>query len=105
MVSEMTESGSSNCAFPKKWYIITLKLWSDKSSECNEQSLWEKTIQTVYKVFQQSHFFADIQFGFRNQYSCLHAIAQLSELLRESYDLQIGGYACFIDIEKAFDTI
>ena len=57
------------------------------------------------KFFSQTKLFADNQFGFRNQYSCLHATAQTSQFLNEWYDLRSEGYASFIDIKKAFDTI
>ena len=68
--------------------------------------VFEKILYTrKRKFFSQTNLFADNQFGFRNQYSCLHGTAQTTQFLSEWYDLRSEGYACFNDIKKAFDTI
>ena len=45
------------------------------------------------------------QFGFRPKKSCIHAIAKITEYIRDSIDRKETGQACFVDLSKAFDTI
>ena len=45
------------------------------------------------------------QFGFRSKHSCVHAISTLTEYMRNEIDRKRTGQACFIDLQKAFDSL
>ena len=47
----------------------------------------------------------DLQFGFRQKYSTLHALIHLTDKIREQLDS--GNFTCgiFVDLQKAFDTV
>ena len=45
------------------------------------------------------------QFGFRQNLSCINAIAEITEFMRKAIDKKHYGLAAFIDLKKAFDTV
>ena len=45
------------------------------------------------------------QYGFRPKKSCIHAIAKITEYIRDSIDRKKTGQACFVDLSKAYNTI
>ena len=46
------------------------------------------------------------QFGFRQNISCINAIAEITEFMRKAIDKKKHyGLAAFIDLKKAFDTV
>ena len=45
------------------------------------------------------------QFGFRPKLSSLHAIESVTELTRNFIESQSMGFACFLDFQKALETI
>ena len=45
------------------------------------------------------------QLGFRSKHSCVHAISTLTEYMRNEIDRKRTGQACFIDLQKAFDSL
>ena len=49
--------------------------------------------------------FTTAQFGFRSQKSCADAITTVTEYMRDEIDEKSRGQACFIDLQKAFDTL
>ena len=56
--------------------------------------------------FLEKHqLFSNEEFGFRPKHSCAHAIASVTELKRIVIESQKMGFACFIDFQKAFETI
>ena len=68
--------------------------------------VFEKVLNTRMVEFLEKHqLLSNIQFGFRPKRSCTHAIASVTELMRNVIDSQKMGFACFIDFQKAFDTI
>ena len=46
-----------------------------------------------------------MQYGFRNNMSCVDAIAAITEFIRTEKDKKAQGQACFIDLQKIFDTL
>ena len=44
-------------------------------------------------------------YGFRNKMSCTDAIGAITDCIRDVVDKTLTGQACFIDLQKAFDTI
>ena len=68
--------------------------------------VFEKVLNTWMVEFLEKHqLFSNEQSGFRPKRSCAHAIASVTELLRNVIESQKIGFACFIDFQKAFDTI
>ena len=49
--------------------------------------------------------FTSAQFGFRSKKSCAKAIMLVTEYMRDEIDKKSSGQACFIDLQKAFDTL
>ena len=45
------------------------------------------------------------QFGFRSKMSCVHAITTVTEYIRTAIENKQLGQSCFIDLQKAFDTL
>ena len=45
------------------------------------------------------------QFGFREKYSCIHAVARVIEFIRKTVDQKYMELALFIDMKKAFDIV
>ena len=46
-----------------------------------------------------------MQFDFRPKHSCTYSISKITENMRTQNDIKLTGQACFIDCEKAFDSI
>ena len=59
----------------------------------------------MVEFLEKHQLFSNKQFGFRPERSCAHAIASATELMRNVIESQKLGFACFIDFQKAFDTI
>ena len=57
------------------------------------------------KYFTKYNLYSKNQFGFRSKRSCNHAVAELTDYIRNAIDERRSGSACFIDLEKAFDTL
>ena len=49
--------------------------------------------------------FRDEQAGFRKERSCTDQIATLRGIVEQTMELQTPLYVCFIDFEKAFDSV
>ncbi|MEL6988783.1 MAG: reverse transcriptase family protein, partial [Bacteroidota bacterium] len=45
------------------------------------------------------------QYGFRSKRSCIDAILSVTECIRDQVDKKQSGHVCFIDLQKAFDTL
>ena len=58
----------------------------------------------MVEILEKHQLFSNKQFGFRQKRSCAHAIASVTELMRNVIESQKVGFACFIDFQKAFDT-
>ena len=61
-------------------------------------------IRTV-EFLEKYQLFSNKQFRFRPKRSRAYAIASVTELMRNVIESQKTGFACFIDFQKAFDTI
>ena len=46
-----------------------------------------------------------MQYGFRKKSSCAHAIAEVADFIRGEIDKKSSGISCFIDLQKAFDSL
>ena len=46
-----------------------------------------------------------MQHGFRNKMSCTDAIAAITDSIRNVIDKKLTGKACFIGLQKAFDSL
>ena len=55
--------------------------------------------------FSKIILLASVQFGFRSKNSCIHAISELNDFIRDTIDNKLKGQACFIDLKKAFDSL
>ena len=68
--------------------------------------VFEKVLNARMVEFLEKHqLFSNDQFRFRPKRSCAHGIASVTELMRNVIESQKIGFACFIDFQKAFDTI
>ena len=59
----------------------------------------------MVEFLEKHQLFSNEQFGFRPKRSCAHAIASVTDLMRNVIESQKMGFTCFIDFQKAFDTI
>ena len=59
----------------------------------------------MVQFFINRKLFASEQFGFRKKRSCVHAISTVTDYIREKIDKKSTDQACFIDLQKAFDTL
>ena len=59
----------------------------------------------MVKFFNKNNIFTPAQYGFRPKYSCAHAIAEITDFIRDEIDKKSNGIACFIDLQKAFDSL
>ena len=57
------------------------------------------------RFFSKNDSFSKHQYGFRKQRSCCDAITDITEYMREKIDQKENAVSCFIDFQKAFDSI
>ena len=57
----------------------------------------------IYRKCEQS--MGDTQFGFRNGFGTREALFGIQVLAQRCRDVNVDVFACFIDYEKAFDTV
>ena len=72
----------------------------------NLDKILEKLMYTrIFKFLNNNNLFYPLQFGFRQNYSTMHALISLTETIRKYLDE--GKFACgiFVDLQKAFDTV
>ena len=62
-------------------------------------------LKQMNSFFTKNNLFSSNQFGFRSKRSCSHAIAEVTDYIRNEIDKRGSGIACFIDLKKAFDTL
>ena len=73
---------------------------------CSISKIFEKLLYNrMVQFFVNRKLFASEQFGFRKKRSCVHAISTVTDYIREKIDKKSTGQACFIDLQKAFDTL
>ena len=72
----------------------------------NINKIFEKLMyKRIYNFLSVQQSFFEMQFGFREKHSTFHALASLTELVRESLDKNKFVCGIFIDLKKAFDTV
>ena len=59
----------------------------------------------VYNFFTKNNLIYPLQFGFRQQYSTVHALISPTEDIRKNLDERNIGCGIFVDLQKAFDTV
>ena len=73
-------------------------------------SIFEKIIEKLihkklYGFLEEHYILYHNQFGFRKNNSIVHALIQISEMIKASIDTGKFGCGLFIDLRKAFDTL
>ena len=72
----------------------------------NINKIFEKLVYSrLYSFLELHNCIYELQFGFRARHSTQHALASLTEMVRQALDE--GNFACgvFVDFQKAFDTV
>ena len=73
---------------------------------CSISKIFEKLLYNrMVQFFVNRKLFASEQLGFRKKRSCVHAISTVIDYIREKIDKKSTGQACFINLQKAFDTL
>ena len=68
--------------------------------------LFEKLLyKRMLKFSKKENIRSPIQYGFRENRSCVDAINSVTEYIRNQIEAKMKGQACFIDLQKAFDTL
>ena len=62
-------------------------------------------LKQMTKFFSKNDSFSEHQYGFRKKRSCCNAIKIITEYIRDKIDQKESGVSCFIDFQKAFDSI
>ena len=72
----------------------------------NINKIFEKLVYSrLYSFLELHNCIFELQFGFRAKHSTQHALASLTEMVKQALDE--GNFACgiFVDFAKAFDTV
>ena len=108
----------TSCVFPSALKLLKLFLFikkilnytfptNDQSHLCQILKILEKLIYStrIFKFCKNNNFFYPLQFGFRQNYSTMHALINFAETIRKY--LHKRKFACniFLDLQKAFDTV
>ena len=59
----------------------------------------------VYQLLTENNIIYDLQFGFRQNFSTVHALINLTENIRQTLDEGYIECGIFIDLQKAFDIV
>ena len=59
----------------------------------------------MIRFTEENNLICPMNYGFGNNMSCVDALAALTEFVRTEIDKKAQGQACFIDLQKAFDTL
>ena len=59
----------------------------------------------VYQFLTENNIIYDLQFGFRQDFSTVHALINLTEIIRQTLDEEYIGCGIFVDLQKASDTV
>ena len=62
-------------------------------------------LRQLEKVAEERGHFSQLQFGFREEVSCLDASFVISESINHLIERGGKAFACFLDVRKAFDTV
>ena len=61
--------------------------------------------ERVYDYLEKQNLIYLNQFGFRLKHSTIHALINMTEIIRQSIDKNKFVAGIFIDLQKAFDTV
>ena len=68
--------------------------------------IFEKMLdKRMMKFCESNNLLHGAQFGFRSKISCVHAITTVTEYIRAAIESKQLSQSCFIDLQKAFDTL
>ena len=70
-----------------------------------EKTLEKSMFNRIYKFFSDQNLIYSLQFGFRQEYSTVHALSSLTESIRKNLGEGNIGCGIFADLQKAFDTV
>ena len=59
----------------------------------------------MVSFFNKKGLFTTKQYGFRSRKSCAQAITKITDYMRRELDQKSSGQVCFIDLQKAFDSL
>ena len=59
----------------------------------------------IYKFFSDNNLIQFLKFGFRQKYSTVHVLINLTESIRKNLDEGNIGCGIFVDLQKAFGTV
>ena len=59
----------------------------------------------MIRFTEKNDLICPMQYGLRNNMSCVDAIAAITEFVRTEIGKKTQGQACFIDLQKAFDAL
>ena len=72
----------------------------------NINKIYEKMMHSrLYNFLNIHNCIYELQFGFRENHSTIHALLSLTENIREVLDNNSFACGIFIDLQKAFDTV
>ena len=107
-----------NCIFPdcfKIAKVIPLYKKGDKKDPQNYRPI--SLLSSLSKIFEKiihkqmmnfcrtNKLLNPRQYGFRDKMSCTDAIAAITDFIRNAIDKKLTGQVCYIDLQKAFDTL
>ena len=95
--------------------VIPLHKKGDKTDPSNYRpisllsslgKIFEKLVhKRMVEFCKKVNILAHIQCGFREKRLCIGAINSVTEFMRNEIEAKNKGQACFIDLQKAFDTL
>ena len=101
--------------FPKTAKIISMFKKRDKRKPENYQTIsllssiskvFEKMLPSrMIKFWEKNNIISENQYGFRLKITCIDTIVSITEFIRTEIDRKFLGQACFIDLQKTFDTL
>ena len=59
----------------------------------------------IYEYLEKQNLIYLNQFGFRLKHSTIHALINMTEIIRQKIDKNKFVSGIFIDLQKAFDTV
>lgn len=108
----------NNCYFPQKWKTAKIVAIPKKGASNsisnyrpisllnNISKLLEEVILRRLKKHSRDHnLIPDMQFGFREGHSTLHPLLKFQSDVTSALNCHRSTVGCFLDIEKAFDSI
>lgn len=115
-LTELINNIYSTGVIPKEWLVSTfVTLPKTKNArKCNEFrtiSLMSHALKILLRIVHQRIYskceqnITDTQFGFRNNMGTREALFGINVLLQRCKDVNKDVYLCFLDYNKAFDTV